>query len=90
MTTSIRVEARAHGAHVSLRTVSGSENTDIEIEPNTSQDFHIVEGYILEVKQGEPPITTLEEHFEEEEAKGAVDPFDHDGDGKPGGSKPKK
>lgn len=95
MTTTVRVKARAHGAIVSIR--SKGDTTELEIPANTDRDFHLDDGDTLEVTQGaEPKIEEANPRpFEDEAVPGAAEndalikPFDHDGDGKPGGSKKK-
>lgn len=88
MTTTVRVKARAHGALVSIRTKDNAANAlELEVPANTDRDFHLGEGDTIEVTQGAEPKVEAVSGAAENDA--LIKPFDHDGDGKPGGSKKK-
>jgi hypothetical protein len=87
MATTVTVKARAWGALVTItKKTEGAEghnieNQDFEIPGNTTRDFTIGEGEKIEVQMGNAPPPGGQDTEEK-----PADPFDHDGDGKPGGS----
>jgi len=71
MTTTVKVKARAHGALVSLRRV-GSAVEGLEetlLDPFEEREFLVTKLEVLEVKELEAPVQTLDTFFNEEEAK---------------------
>jgi hypothetical protein len=90
MATTVTVKARAWGAIVKItKKTEGEEGHNIETQEidlgsNTTRDFTIGENERIEVEMGAAPPEGGQGDGEEP----APNPFDHDGDGKPGGSLP--
>lgn len=57
MTTTVTVKARAWGAVIAIRSVTdaSSEVTNITLEPNTEQTYHLEPGQAINVQHGEEP-----------------------------------
>lgn len=59
MTTTVLVKARAHGAKVDVRAADGSVES-AELAANQDREFHITEGGIITVQQGDAPAAEEE------------------------------